>query len=200
MIEHVIGWLVQRPQRLSTLAVLLGLLSVGLLFGQPEEGEPGFRGANSEAPTEGLARQEQTGEQGTTPICELVFCTTDLSKVLVYAGAETAPVHDARSVTMYVDRISQQPKVTCKLYAGVFEPTEPETRTWSVVAVRLVDAAHFQKLVDANEQALKDLIRPKAGRPAVAPVAPEADAPDQPKANVDDSVPLAPRPKLGQPK
>lgn len=187
------------PGLVSGGVVLLIVVIATLGQAQPDDERPGFRGANADVPMEGLARQENYEPQAGLQACQLVFCTTDLSKVLVYAGSETTPVHNARSVVMSVDRISAQPKATCKLYAGVFEPTDPETKTWIVTEVRLVDSDQFQKLVDANEQSLRDLLRQKP----VASEKPEKQEqenpnPGQPKANTDDSVPLAPKPKSAQ--
>lgn len=188
------------------LGALLTLASMSLnvlMFAQTTAPRSGFQTDDNRAPTEGLARQENYEPQNGLQPCQLVFCTNDLSKVLVYAGSDTAPVHNARSVVVSVDRISAQPKVTCKLYAGVFEPTEPETKTWVVTEVRLVDPAQFQKLVDSNEQSLRDLLRVQAQQvkdETVEPTPEEAaeakPVPGQPQANTSDSVPLAPRSKF----
>lgn len=157
------------------------VLLLGWLWTQGHSQQPGFRNQEAQltAPTEGLAVQDEPAINDALVAdlqpAQLVFCTTDLSKVLVYAGSDTSPVHNARSVELVIDKISHRPVVTCKLYSGVFEPTAPETKKWLVSEIKLVDKAHFQKLIDGNESAAKLLFRPAKAAASV-----EEGAADEP--------------------
>ena len=77
--------------------------------------------------------------------------TWQLHKMLIHDRFGNCVV-DARSLTIDMSKLGQPPQASCKVYPGIYEPSDAVKKQWLVSEMRFVDAGAFQKLVDAGLQ------------------------------------------------
>lgn len=92
---------------------------------------------------------EATTEDIPDNACTIVRSVSNLQNFIILNGAGKV-IPDVKSLLITADSVGGVHKVECKLYAGVFEPTNPEVVVWLLHKEVHVDDEEFQKLIDAS--------------------------------------------------
>ena len=83
----------------------------------------------------------------------MIVNESDINKVLI-VSVDGRWISDARGVTVKtnIGQISGKPTVECMMYKGLFKPTKPETKKWTLASIITADNTEFQKILDGLQR------------------------------------------------
>lgn len=82
--------------------------------------------------------------------CTLVICQDDLRKFVVF-DKNGSIVIDVKTIDISIKRLGTQPRVQCKVFNGVYEPSNPKIVDWSWEKISIVSSEDFQRIIDNTD-------------------------------------------------
>jgi len=84
----------------------------------------------------------------TTPAANafVIVCDSRPNQIIVL-DAQGKWIPTVQSATIKVE-IGHSPQITCVMWSGLFKPTNPETKVWTLAQMKSVTAQQFQQYVD----------------------------------------------------
>ena len=77
----------------------------------------------------------------------ILIVNSDNIKQMIVIDIEGKWIHDARNIQMNFT-VGENPTIRCKIYKGLFEPSNPETKDWVLKGIVSASMDDFRVIVD----------------------------------------------------